>query len=168
MAKRLSKNQLTRMTAMFVADSRSNDNIAAAIGIAISSVSRYRRAFAGKIPMPHLVGRALRKYDLIKSYTPYVRPEAMTVERIDVLNTPVERTNPDIALMAKINEANRRSGLPEWESHAGRDFEEAEAELEKIDRELEELTDPIAAAIRKLEAEREKLSQAIETLKRLR
>jgi hypothetical protein len=161
MSKQLHEDQLRRMTAMFVENASSNETIAAAIGIANSSVSRYRRTFKGKIPMPPHVGYLLKRYDLFKLYTPYVWPEAMNVDGIDV--------HDDVRL-AEINEANRRSGLPkwgsdEWESHAAREFEEAEAELEKIDREI---SDPIAAAISELEAERARLFLAIETLKRLR
>jgi hypothetical protein len=80
LAKRLTEDQLRRMTAMFVDDKHGHEYIAQAVGIAGSSVSRYHRAFKGKVPMPVYVGRELRKYDLIKSYTPYVRAEAKTVE----------------------------------------------------------------------------------------
>ena len=149
MSKQLHEDQLRRMTAMFVENASSNETIAAAIGIANSSVSRYRRTFKGKIPMPPHVGYLLKRYDLLKLYTPYVYSEAMNVDGIDVHN--------DVRL-AEINEANRRSGLPAWES-------DAQAVLEKIDPQI---SDPIAGAINKLEAERTRLSLAIETLKRLR
>ena len=164
MSKQLHEDQLRRMTAMFVENVSSNETIAAAIGIANSSVSRYRRAFKGEIPMPPHVGYRLKRFDLLKLYTQHVRPErTLNVADDDFAASANLR-------LAEINEANRRSGLPkwgsdEWESHAARDFEEAEAELEKIDREI---SDPIAAAISELEAERARLFLAIETLKRLR
>ena len=182
MSKQLHEDQLRRMTAMFVENASSNETIAAAIGIANSSVSRYRRAFKGEIPMPPHVGYRLKRFDLLKLYTQHVRPEDVVYDSrgvtlrdstIDVLDTPVGDRTADIASARKlmaINEANRRSGLPkwgsdEWESHAARDFEEAEAELEKTDWEI---SNSIAGAIIQLEAERARLFLAIETLKRLR
>lgn len=150
MSKQFHEDQLRRMTAMFVDNASSNETIAAAIGIANSSVSRYRRAFKGEMPMPPHVGYRLRRFDLLKLYTPYVYSEAMNVDGIDV--------SGDAFRLAEINEANRRSGLPAWES-------DAQAVLEKIDPQT---SDPIAAAIRELEAERARLFLAIETLKRLR
>ena len=154
MSKQLHEDQLRRMTAMFVENVSSNETIAAAIGIANSSVSRYRRTFKGKIPMPPHVGYLLKRYDLLKLYTPYVYSEAMNVDGIDVSGAETL----DAFRLAEINEANRRSGLPAWES-------DAQAVLEKIDPQI---SDPIAGAINKLEAERTRLSLAIETLKRLR
>ena len=150
MSKQFHEDQLRRMTAMFVDNASSNETIAAAIGIANSSVSRYRRAFKGEMTMPPHVGYRLRRFDLLKLYTPYVYSEAMNVDGIDV--------SGDAFRLAEINEANRRSGLPAWES-------DAQAVLEKIDPQT---SDPIAAAIRELEAERARLFLAIETLKRLR
>ena len=150
MSKQLHEDQLRRMTAMCVENVSSNETIAAAIGIANSSVSRYRRTFKGKIPMPPHVGYRRKRFDLLKLYTPYVYSEAMNVDGIDV--------SGDAFRLAEINEANRRSGLPAWES-------DAQAVLEKIDPQI---SDPIAGASNKLEAERTRLSLAIETLKRLR
>ena len=189
MAKLLHENQLRRMTAMFVENVSNNLTIAEAIGIANSSVSRYRRAFKGEIPMPPYVGSRLKKFDLLKLYTQHVRPEDEPV----IVQSITQGLRPDDDVrLAEINEANRRSGLPVWESHAARDFDEATAELEEIDREIHavltpsglpawesdaqavlekidpQTSDPIAAAIRELEAERTRLSLAIETLKRLK
>ena len=152
MSKQLHEDQLRRMTAMFVENASSNETIAAAIGIANSSVSRYRRAFKGEIPMPPHVGYRLKRFDLLKLYTQHVRPErTLNVADDDFAASANLR-------LAEINEANRRSGLPAGES-------DAQAVLEKLDPQI---SDPIAGAINKLEAERTRLSLAIETLKRLR